>query len=204
MLSFQAYLLSFMVMLASWNSTAGRTIMNESSASGADRLKKCFHITVHLGCVCLCWNPECQEALFRDWGIKSSRDILRRFRNRRGQMRSLCYLWSVRFCCFLSENIADINQAPGGTRGLFFETGTHTNTQNKCMWWRHVLCRAVLSPVRPVKVSPLSRQSSSFHHSGKISICVGARAAIPHYPGTDFVPSSQEALLSAQALFTWY
>lgn len=101
------YLFSFMVILrfkpASWNLTAERTIMNGSCASGTDRFEKCFHVTVHLGCVCLRCIPECQDALFRDWGFKSSRDILRRFLNPRSPVKNLCFPVVCQACCFQSK-----------------------------------------------------------------------------------------------------
>lgn len=99
----QGYLFSFMVILRfklpSWNVTAERTIMNGSFASGTDRSQKCFHITDHLGCVCLCI-PECSEAPSHDWGVKSCRDILRRFLNLRSPVRKVCYPLSVRHVAF--------------------------------------------------------------------------------------------------------
>lgn len=79
---------------------------------------------------------------------------------------------------------------------LFYVYPTQRHTKPKSMRSRHVLGLAVLSLVRRVKESPLSRQSRSFHHSFKISICVGTCAVIFYSPETYLVSGSQEALLS--------
>lgn len=100
---FWGYLFSFMLILrlkpASWNSTA---VDNHEWEFCLRRrsIAKVFSYNCSFGCVCRCCIPECQEALFRDWEIKSSRDILRRFLNPRGPLRTPCNHESFRLIVF--------------------------------------------------------------------------------------------------------
>lgn len=62
---------------------------------GRPSIAKVFSHNCSFGCVRLGCIPECQEALFRDRGIKSCRDILRRSLNPGGPPRRSCESSSV-------------------------------------------------------------------------------------------------------------
>lgn len=62
---------------------------------GRRSIAKVFSHNCSFGCVRLGCIPECQEALFRDRGMKSCRDILRRSVSPRGPPRRSCESSSV-------------------------------------------------------------------------------------------------------------
>ena len=207
----RGYLFSSMVILgvkpAPWNLTAERTIMNGSFAPGADRSQKCFHITVHLSCVCLRCIPECQDALFRDWGFTSSRDILRRFVNLRGPVRNRCFLQSVRLVVFNQKSNKCLLSFKGNDRFfiLFPDYHTHGFMQSLKFTLHMQLLPAQtkdlslsLAPVVLPFRGELSKLLPCWGDKMvplKIRIWIWTCAVVSQSPQTYAVQSSQKALL---------
>lgn len=194
---------------------------------GRPSIAKVFSHNCSFGCVRLGCIPECQEALFRDRGIKSCRDILRRSLNPGGPPRRSCESSSVSGLVVFNQKLNKCSaRASKRNDSLFFfilffltpEVDKRSFTPSlRCpperarRFYMHEpffsLLLLLACPVETRQKFPAEKINRSFicppPRSTLSRISIRARGEICLPPPTPFffVPSSQNALLTDQSHF---